>query len=110
MHARCARLARVARGEPADSADIDMTARGETRRAGNRIEGQAERQSNDWEEAAVQEAAVAMESGRRRALEDEVEGCGFCPARGRSAIICASVLFGPTPVVFVYSQRALQHT
>lgn len=103
MRTRCTRLARLARGEPVDSADTDMTAGGETRRDGNGKEGQAERQTNDWEEATVQEAAVAMELGRRRALENEVERCGFCSAGGWSAIIFGSVLFGSIPAVIVYT-------
>eukprot|EP00903_Cladosiphon_okamuranus_P006177 g6074.t1 len=69
MRTRCARLARLARG---DSADAGPPAGGGGGGGGG---GTEEGASADecWVEAGVQEAAAAMEAGRRRALEEEVE-------------------------------------
>lgn len=70
MRTRCARLARLARGDP-----VDVLPDAVTRRVnGTTPEGdKCEEHNDEWAEAGVQEAAVAMEAGRRRALEEEVE-------------------------------------
>lgn len=69
MRTRCARLARLARG---DSADACPPAGGG---GGGGVGGTGETASMDeyWVEAGVQEAAAAMEAGRRRALEEEID-------------------------------------
>lgn len=71
MHARCARLAR---GDQVENWSTAAAAVG----AGNAAllgtsEGR-ENRSDSWVGAGVQEAAAAMETGRRRALEEEIEG------------------------------------
>lgn len=76
MRARCARLARVARGEPADPAKVTARNGDTTEARPENREGQHQSQGDEWVEAAVQEAAVAMESGRRRTLEEEIERSG----------------------------------
>lgn len=70
MRTRCARLARLARGDPVDVFRDTVTGRVD----GNFSESEKCEELNDeWAETGVQEAAVAMEAGRRRALEEEVE-------------------------------------
>lgn len=89
MRTRCARLARLARGDPADTrtasaAPVDgaSNAAGSSReRADGRVEDEC------WIEARVQEAAAAMEAGRRRALEEEIE------RRVSAAVISRSVRY-----------------
>lgn len=75
MRTRCARMARLARGDPVDVRPASTAAGGgacdaagrEKERPGERVDDEC------WVEAGVQEAAAAMEAGRRRALEEEIE-------------------------------------
>lgn len=76
MRTRCARLARLARGDPVDVLPDTVTRRVD----GTTSEGdKCEEHNDEWAEAGVQEAAVAMEAGRRRALEEEVERLARAP-------------------------------
>ncbi|CAM9943102.1 unnamed protein product [Hapterophycus canaliculatus] len=72
MRTRCARLARLARGDPADACSSGgAAAAGASRTAGRGREIIVKDEC--WVEPGVQEAAAAMEAGRRQALEDEIE-------------------------------------
>ncbi|CAN0294336.1 unnamed protein product, partial [Ectocarpus sp. 12 AP-2014] len=81
MRNRCARLARLARGDTADgdspsgAAAAPAVASGAGRSGAPGRPRSEERREEDecWVAAGVQEAAAAMETGRRRALEQEVE-------------------------------------
>lgn len=70
MHARYARLAR---GGPVEDLSPTAAAVGGGNAALNTGEGR-EARGNSWVEAGVKEATAAMEAGRRRALEKEIEG------------------------------------
>lgn len=81
MRTRCARLARLARGDTADGGSPSGAAAAPAVSSGAGRSGapgrlrSEERRAEDecWVAAGVQEAAAAMEAGRRRALEQEVE-------------------------------------
>lgn len=80
MRTRCARLARVARGESVDAcppvaANITAGLGEKAPKLGERSPKLGERAEEDesWVMARVQEAAAAMETGRRWALEEEIE-------------------------------------
>lgn len=77
MRARCARLARVARGESVEPANVVAPHSDTIEVRTEKGEGQHQSKGDEWIEAAVQDAAVAMESGRRRALEEEIERLGY---------------------------------
>lgn len=78
MRTRCARLARLAGGDPA-AVFPDTVPRGMD---GTVMEGEkCEEKNDEWAEAGVQEAAAAMAAGRRRALEEEVERLGHAENR-----------------------------
>lgn len=70
IRTRYARLARLACG-----LSVDVFPDTVTRRVDGTIseEERCEEHVDEWAETGVQEAAVAMEAGRRRALEEEVE-------------------------------------
>ena len=76
MRTRCARLARLARG---DSADARSPAGGE------RAEDEC------WVEAGVQEAVAAMEAGRRRDLEEEIVRSVFFSGPFRAACVVVAL-------------------
>ncbi|CBN80212.1 expressed unknown protein [Ectocarpus siliculosus] len=81
MRNRCARLARLARGDTADggspsgaaAAPAVVSGAGRSGTPG-RLRSEERREEDEcWVAAGVQEAAAAMEAGRRRDLEQEVE-------------------------------------
>ncbi|CAM9536480.1 unnamed protein product [Ectocarpus fasciculatus] len=81
MRIRCARLARLARGDTADGGSPSGAAAAPTVASGagrsdapGRLRSEERRAEDEcWVAAGVQEAAAAMEAGRRRSLEQEVE-------------------------------------
>lgn len=90
MRTRCARLARLARGDPVDVCPDTVTRCMD----GTPSEGEkCEEHNDEWAEAAVQEAAAAMAAGRRRALEEEVERLARC---GESALLLTMPFFRPS--------------
>lgn len=72
LRARCARLARLVRGDPADGGPPAAAAAAPTARAAPAADG-GRPEDECWVENGVQKAAAAMEAGRRRAVEEEVE-------------------------------------